>query len=402
MDNESSYANNRLVTPETWKILSASGCSINRALPAPIRQPLEQQAMSRTIKVISPDKAIDFFRMYFGDAKMKRYVFGINSYAENIARITNIDGFIDDFTQTTTWMGKPVCKLSAIEPDSFVISCVTIARPLSALCKLEEAGVRHIADYFSIAEASNGKLPQVRAIEETRDEYQRHAAEFAWVRQRLFDEESRDIFERLLDFRLTGNLQAMTAFEYAADRQYFEPFLGLRPGEVFVDGGGFDGFTSREFVNRCPEYQAIHLFEPSAKMLKTARTKLADVARVTYHSLGLYDHPTTLNFDASDGSASRITENGTETIVAGRLDDAVGEAVSFIKLDLEGAELPALMGAKNHILTDHPKLAVAVYHQPADFWQIPKFILGLRDDYNLYLRHYTEGWTETVMFFIPT
>ncbi len=357
--------------------------------------------MRRTIKAISPDKAVEFFRLFFGDKKLKRYVFGINEYAENVARIADIDGFIDDFTQATTWMGKPVCTLATVAPGSFVISCVTASFPVSALCKLEEAGIRQFADYFSVAEASNGQLPQVCAIAETRDDYRQHAAEYAWVRQRLYDESSRDIFDRLLDFRLTGDLQPMAAFEYAADRQYFEPFLGLRTGEVFVDGGGFDGFTSREFADRCPEYHAIHLFEPSDKMLKVARTKLADVARITYYPLGLYDRPATLNFDASGGSASRITENGAETIVVDCLDNTVSEAVSFIKLDLEGAEMQALNGAKKHILADHPKLAVAVYHQPADFWQIPKFILGLRDDYTLYLRHYTEGWTETVMFFIP-
>lgn len=357
--------------------------------------------MQRTIKATTPDKAVEFFRLYFGKERMKRYVFGINEYAENVARIADVDGFIDDFTQAATWMGKPVYRLAAVTPDSLVISCVTASFSISALCKLEEAGIRQFADYFSIAEASDGQLPQVSAIEETRNDYRLHAAKYAWVRQRLCDEVSLDVFDRLMDFRLTGNLQPMTAFEYAADRQYFEPFLELRPGEVFVDGGGFDGSTSREFANRCPDYNAIHLFEPSDKMLKIARAKLADVARVTYHPLGLYDRPASLNFDANGGSASRITENGSETIMVGRLDDAVGEAVSFIKLDLEGAEQSALTGAKEHILTDHPKLAVAVYHQPADFWQIPEYILGLRDDYKLYLRHYTEGWTETVMFFIP-
>ncbi len=48
-----------------------------------------------------------------------------------------------------------------------------------------------------------------------------------------------------------------------------------------------------------------------------------------------------------------------------------------------------------------PKLAVAVYHDPAHFWQVPEIILGVRNDYNVHLRHYTEGWTETVMVFVP-
>lgn len=358
--------------------------------------------MQRRIKTVTRDVAIEFFRLFFGEKQFKRYVFGINEYAESVAGATHIDGFIDDFTQATTWMGKPVYKLASISPDSLVISCVTASFPVSALCKLEKAGIQRFADYFSVAEISAGLLPQVRAIVETQEDHQRNAAEYNWVRQRLSDGISRDVFDRILNFRLTGSLQSMTVFEYAADRQYFEPFLGLQPGEIFVDGGGFDGMTSREFATRCPDFAAIHLFEPSAKMLAVAQTKLADLARVNYYQVGLYDRSAKLHFDASGGSASRIAENGSETITVACLDDITRDIVSFIKLDLEGAEQPALWGARKHISDDHPKLAVAVYHQPADFWQIPKFILGVRDDYKIYLRHYTEGWTETIMFFIPT
>lgn len=357
--------------------------------------------MSRTIQALTPDQAAAFLRRFCGEEKIKRYVFGINEYAESVAKICNIDGFIDDFSRAATWMGKPVCKLGSVAPDSLVVSCVTASYPVSALDNLQKAGIRHFADYFALANASGGRLPQVNAIAETRDDYREHAAEYLWLRERLCDEPSRNILDRLMNFRLGGDLQPMSVFEYAADRQYFEPFLGLRAGEVFVDGGGFDGFTSREFARRCPDYKAIHLFEPSDRMLAVARNNLADLARVTYHPLGLYDRAASLSFDASGGSASRITESGSESIKVGRMDEAVGEAVSFIKLDLEGAEQAALKGAKDHILADHPKLAVAVYHRPEDFWKIPRYILGLRDDYKLYLRHYTEGWTETVMFFIP-
>lgn len=357
--------------------------------------------MQRKIQITSPEAASEFFGLFFGNKKAKRYVFGINEYAENVARISNIDGFIDDFTQATHWLDKPVYKIANIAPDSLVISCVTASFPVAALCNLAAAGIQQFTDYFSVAEASNGQLPQVHAIVQTRNDYREHGTEYEWVRQRLHDEQSRDIFDRLLAFRLTGNLQSMTEFEYAADRQYFEPFLGLDSGEVFIDGGGFDGFTSEQFVKHSPDFSAIHLFEPSTKMLSVAQIRLADIKRVTFHPIGLYDHPGSLSFDASGGSASRITQNGTETIRVARLDDAVDEAVSFIKLDLEGAELAALEGAKKHIAADHPKLAIAVYHQPADLWKIPKLVLSFRNDYQIYLRHYTEGWTETVMFFIP-
>jgi len=122
---------------------------------------------------------------------------------------------------------------------------------------------------------------------------------------------------------------------------------------------------------------------------------------VTYHPLGLFDRNTTLSFSSGDGSASHISEEGNVKIEVATLDSVVNEPVTFIKLDLEGAEIAALTGMKQHIQDDHPKLAVAVYHYPSDFWKIPEYILSLRNDYRIYLRHYTEGWAETIMFFIP-
>lgn len=358
--------------------------------------------MQRDVLVHRAEASAEFFRLYFGETQARRYVFGINEYAENVARAVDIDGFIDDFTTATTWLDKPVHRLRQVPPDSLVLSCVTANFAITALAKLAAAGIRHFADYYAIADASGGQLPQVHAVAETRQDYLIHGDNYRRLRDRLVDDSSRETFDRLLDFRLNADLRAMTAFSYAADRQYFEPFLDLHSRETFVDGGGFDGQTSRQFATHCPDYGVIHLFEPSAKMIATAQKELADLNRVTYHQLGLYEYPARLCFDAGSGSASRISDHGMETIDVARLDDVVAEPVSFIKLDLEGAELAALRGARRHIVADHPKLAIAVYHHPQDFWQIPDFILGLRDDYRLYLRHYTEGWTETVMFFIPS
>lgn len=117
--------------------------------------------------------------------------------------------------------------------------------------------------------------------------------------------------------------------------------------------------------------------------------------------LGVSDEEGTLFFDPNHGSASSISTSGSSKIDVVTIDETVKEKITFIKMDLEGWELKALQGAKNHILENHPKMAISIYHNAADFRKIPEFILSLRDDYELYLRHYSEGWSETVMYFIP-
>ena len=154
-------------------------------------------------------------------------------------------------------------------------------------------------------------------------------------------------------------------------------------------------------MKRCPKYGAVHFFEPSNGNITLAKNNLTGIRNIVYHNVGLFDAKTRLQFDAGQGSGSRISEAGSEVVAMDTLDDTVSEKVSFIKLDLEGAEIAALRGMSRHLTEDHPKLAVAVYHDPSHFRQIPKIILGIRDDYKVYLRHYTESWTETIMFFIP-
>ena len=82
------------------------------------------------------------------------------------------------------------------------------------------------------------------------------------------------------------------------------------------------------------------------------------------------------------------------------LDLAVAEPVSLIKMDLEGWELTALAGCERHIRDDRPKLAIAVYHRASDFRTVWRYARSIHPDYKVYLRHYTQGWSETVMFFV--
>jgi FkbM family methyltransferase len=182
--------------------------------------------------------------------------------------------------------------------------------------------------------------------------------------------------------------------------QYFESFLSLN-NEVFVDAGGFDGDTTEEFCKRYPTYKKVILFEPSEKNMLNAKKRLANRRDIEFITQGISDTSGTLSFNSDAGSASAVNSEGACTIEVTTLDVTVKEKVTFIKMDLEGWEIKALEGCKQHIIEDHPKLAISIYHSASDFWRVPKYILSLRQDYDIYLRHYTEGWSETVMFFLP-
>jgi hypothetical protein len=122
--------------------------------------------------------------------------------------------------------------------------------------------------------------------------------------------------------------------------------------------------------------------------------------RVRYYPVGLSDAKRAERFSSS-GSTSGARVDGELEIQVDTLDSFGIDRVSFLKMDIEGSELAAIAGARETILRCHPRLAIAAYHHPSDLWRIPQEVLAIRDDYDLFLRHYTEGVTETVIFFLP-
>jgi hypothetical protein len=106
-----------------------------------------------------------------------------------------------------------------------------------------------------------------------------------------------------------------------------------------------------------------------------------------------------LSFNTTANSSSCIDVSGNVSIETDTIDHVTqGEKVSFIKMDIEGAELEALRGAQDTIRQHKPKLAICVYHKQEDLITLPHYILSLREDYRLYLRHYGDSCDELVLY----
>ncbi|MET0042534.1 MAG: FkbM family methyltransferase, partial [Candidatus Thiodiazotropha sp. 6PLUC3] len=288
-----------------------------------------------------------------------------------------------------TYLGKPVYKTENIPSDALVVSAVVLSKPLTVSKKLDRLGIENL-DYFLFRRFSGLEILPVTMWDGFNDDYIRNTEKYDWVRNILADTTSKTIFDNLIAFRRTGNLEYMSDFTDCPHLQYFEEFLRFPEGkQTFVDVGGYDG-----------DYKSVHIFEPEKSNIEKAKEKLKTFEKINYHMIGLSDRAGSLRFSV-DGPASRIDGAGECLINIDRLDNIVREPVHFIKMDIEGAENSALDGSVNTILDSHPVLAICVYHKGDDFWLVPEHVLSYRDDYAVYLRHYTEGVTETVMFFVP-
>ena len=342
---------------------------------------------------------IQFCQDFCNGSSLRKYILGRNIYTKDILNYIEVDGIIDDFTSESLYLGLPIIKMMQLPKDALVINA-SGGRPLSSNEKLKAAGLKHL-HYFTLYKLAQLPLIPMRFNEGFEQEFSENKKQYDWIYNLLADDLSKSIFEKLVSFRFTYDLKYMEGFTPREELQYFEDFLNLQPfGETFLDVGSYDGFTSTEFIKHCPEYEAIHVFEPDPSNYPVCVKSLDGYKSIFFHKYGLSDTKATLNFDMQ-GSSSTISEQGGISISVDVLDELDCGNPSFIKIDIEGGELSALDGAEKTIRNNHPKLAVAAYHSAGDFWRIPQKVLSIRDDYDIYMRHYTESIYETVLFFIP-
>lgn len=101
------------------------------------------------------------------------------------------------------------------------------------------------------------------------------------------------------------------------------------------------------------------------------------------------------------GTSAAIALRGTQRVDCFALDEVLVERdPTFIKMDIEGSECDALLGARRVIEKSAPILAISAYHKQDDLWRVPLLMRSLRPDYQLYLRPHDEVF-ELVCYAVP-
>lgn len=196
--------------------------------------------------------------------------------------------------------------------------------------------------------------------------------------------------------------------------QYFEKnLIQLSDQEVFIDGGAFVGDTIEEFIHQAQgKYKYIYGFEPDCYSRNKAMMALQNYQRITVSDKGLYSRDGLVRFATTGGSS--MASGGTIVDVEGDnvsditvtkldmffQDEKLEDYPTFIKMDLEGTEKEAILGAAQVIRQAKPKLAICVYHKPEDIYELTDLIYQLNSDYRFFLRHYANYMWETVLYAI--
>lgn len=211
----------------------------------------------------------------------------------------------------------------------------------------------------------------------------RHKDEIEKVYSLLADEKSKKTFKETLLFKLDGDIGRLFRCESSNDEVY--DLLSFEHGSSFLDLGAYNGDTVREFIERVPDFSHITAVEPDPKSFKklisgTDNERISCINAAVSDSVGTVLFNTKASRGSTVGVGSPIPSVSVDSL-------ALDKRFDYIKFDVEGAELSALVGAEKTILRDKPKMRIAAYHKSEDYFTIPLKVMEYRPDYKIYMRH---------------
>lgn len=240
-----------------------------------------------------------------------------------------------------------------------------------------------------------------------------HIDEFSWAYDKMKDKKSKMIFLLLLNYKITkDNSYLVELCEYSDDEywQYFDKDLvSILSTEIFADIGAYVGDTLQRFIeesNNCySKYIAIEAEKETYQILLNTIAK-NNWKNIDTYNIGVWNKKAYLCYNNENTfgnfSVSETVEK-TQNQLANTLYEILGDIpITFMKMDIEGAEYNALLGAEYLIKKYHPIIAICVYHKRDDYYKllmtIDKFLPG---EYSFYFRQYRYTPTETVCYAIP-
>lgn len=209
------------------------------------------------------------------------------------------------------------------------------------------------------------------------------------ARALLFDNESKELYDCMINFKLTGKPEYLTKHLSAAEEAYTEILHPAKYKNVF-DLGAYNGDTVLQLSKYVTEECRITAAEPNPKTFAKLCFNTSRLKNVSPLMVAAWDKKDVLTFNTGRGrgaSLSRRNKPKTAEVCADTLDClSGGEKVDYIKYDVEGAEYEALTGSAGTIKRYSPELSVSVYHRSEDIFKLIIKLKSINPSYRFYLR----------------
>ena len=222
-----------------------------------------------------------------------------------------------------------------------------------------------------------------------------------------------------------GNLNHYN-FTFNNDRYCFDNFCGLEAtlhwrqyflernaisvtpdlGDYVVDGGACLGDTAAVFSNAVGKDGMVYSFDPLRDHLDVLEKNISQfpIKNVKIMPFGIGNEDVYVEPIRCNGYNPGFNI-GPSTAPLRKIDSLFKNGtlnkIDYIKLDIEGFEMQALLGARESINNCKPKLAVSLYHNTNDMFEIILYIKKTHPFYDFYIDHYTIHREETILYCDP-
>ncbi len=302
------------------------------------------------------------------------------------------------FVRDRSFRGFPVETYDALKerfPDMIVLICFGTSLP------------DVLANIDRIAKECETYAPDVPVYGDSLFDkafYEAHQEELSAVRGFLEDDISRDTFDRMISYKLTGNYLLLRPCERPSEE--LGDLLSPPEGSRYIDLGAYNGDTVLFYSGIFPQIRSILAVEPDKrnfrKLTETVRSHFpSDVSDPSQGSFGkasvsciralISDRDGTDFVPRNRGRGEHETgysEKGEELTAVSLVTLLQDQKADLIKMDVEGNERKALEGGREVLLRDKTDLIVSCYHRSEDLFSLPLFVKETVPEYKVYMRHH--------------
>ena len=319
---------------------------------------------------------------YISEIKLSKKpvaIYGMGDGAEKIAKYLNANGIniscvfaSDGFVRGQSFMGMKVMTLAQIKEalGNFIIITAFALEGDNVRLFYELAG-KHTLYAPNLPPYGEGCADE-RWIND-------HISKVEAVRCLFSDDVSRKIYDSLIQFNITADINCLVNDDSAPEGWY-------NNRGIHVDVGAYDGDTVLSYTKSNPDYGEIYAFEPEKTAFRKLKANINELERVTCVNSAVWEKDGEIPFEDKKGRGSGIADNGMKVSCVSLGSFFADKTVSSIKIDGEGADMEILKGAANIIYNTSPSLCVSVYHRAYDLFNIPVWLKRQNPSYKLYLR----------------
>lgn len=324
------------------------------------------------------------------------------------AEIVGFHAHKDDRSEITFIRNGKTIMVPQLPPD-----CMTTRPECSAVLFWQGCVAPDLLYHLPTAIWSTADIiifPRVRVGDAGRkwdqDFYGRWRNSLESIYTRLADDESRLAFASVVKGIVAGDIEWPRP---AAFPEYENPYVCAQSGDIIIDAGLFDSTVSRMFALACGPSGHVYGFEPEPTnydFVLASLKRFGDPGNLTILKKGLWSGQDSLTI-SNEGASGRICADcaGSSACDVTDLDSFVRdmgiERIDLIKMDIEGAEKQALLGAADAIRRFLPKLQICAYHYIDDLVEIPRIVLDIWPSYRIRFAAHAPFLNEYVYYFVP-